>query len=37
MLLVSIYHFSFIDRIECLLAKLTKIKAQMKKVEVDEV
>jgi hypothetical protein len=37
MLLASIYHFSFIDRIECLLAEMTKIKSQMKKAEVDEV
>jgi hypothetical protein len=37
MLLASIYHLSFIDMIECLLAKMTKIKAQMKEAEVDEV
>jgi copper chaperone CopZ len=37
MFLASIYHFSFIDKVECLLAEMSKIKAQMKEAEVDEV
>jgi hypothetical protein len=35
--LASICHFSFINKIECLLEEITKIKAQMKKAEDDEV